>query len=61
MEEWEADIREELQCEREKQNAKDPYTVAVVHEHVVDRHPFMLFLSGGLHVVRNSPFHNYAN
>ena len=29
-EEWEAAIWEELQCEREKKNAKDPCAVAVV-------------------------------
>ena len=35
MEEWEAAIGEELQCEREKKNSKDPYAVAVVWENVV--------------------------
>ena len=35
QEEWEAAIGEELQCEREKKNVKDPYSVGVVHENVV--------------------------
>ena len=37
-EEWEAAIGEELKCEREKNNAKDPYAVAVVHENVIVGH-----------------------
>ena len=38
QEEWEAAIGEELQCEREKNNAKDPYAVAVVRKNVVVGH-----------------------
>ena len=38
QEEWEAAIGEELQCEREKKHAKDPYAVAVVRENVVVGH-----------------------
>ena len=30
-EEWEAAVSEALKCEKEKNNAKDPYAVAVVH------------------------------
>ena len=37
-EEWEAAVGEELKCEREKNNAKDPYAVAVVHENVIVGH-----------------------
>ena len=38
QEEWEATIGEELQCKREKKNAKDPYAVAVIRENVVVGH-----------------------
>ena len=39
QEEWEAAISEELQCEREKKNAKDPYSaVAVVRDNVIVGH-----------------------
>ena len=37
-EEWEAAVGEELKCEREKNNAKDPYAVAVVRENVIVGH-----------------------
>ena len=37
-EEWEAAVGEELKCEREKNNAKDPYAVAVVHKNVIVGH-----------------------
>ena len=37
-EEWEAAVSEELKCEREKNNAKDAYAVAVVHENVIVGH-----------------------
>ena len=37
-EEWEAAVGEELKCEREKNNAKDPYAVAVVRENVIAGH-----------------------
>ena len=37
-EEWEAVIGEELKCEREKNNAKDPYAVAVVRKNVIVGH-----------------------
>ena len=37
-EEWEAAVGEELKCEREKNNVKDPYTVAVVRENVIVGH-----------------------
>ena len=38
QEEWEAAVGEELKYEREKNNAKDPYAVAVVHENVIVGH-----------------------
>ena len=37
-EEWEATVGEEFKCEREKNNAKDPYAVAVVCENVIVGH-----------------------
>ena len=37
-EEWETAVGEELKCEREKNNAKDPYAVAVVHKIVIVGH-----------------------
>ena len=37
-EEWEAAVGEELKCEREKNNVKDPYAVAVVRENVLIGH-----------------------
>ena len=37
-EEWEAAVDEELKCEREKNNVKDPYAVAVVRENVIVGH-----------------------
>ena len=37
-EEWEAAVGEELKCEREKNNAKDPYAVAVDRENVIVGH-----------------------
>ena len=37
-EEWEAAVGEELKCEREKNNAKDPYAVAVVRRNVIVGH-----------------------
>ena len=37
-EEWEAAVGEELKCEREKNNAKDPYAVAVLRENVIVGH-----------------------
>ena len=37
-EEWEAAVDEELKCEREKNNAKDLYAVAVVRENVIVGH-----------------------
>ena len=37
-EEWEAAVGEELKCEREKNNAKDPHAVAVVRENVIVGH-----------------------
>ena len=37
-EEWEATVGEELKCEREKNNAKDPYAAAVVRENAIVGH-----------------------
>ena len=37
-EEWEAAVGEELKCERERNNTKDPYAVAVVRENVIVSH-----------------------
>ena len=37
-EEWENAVSEELKCEREKNNAKDPYAGAVVRENVIVGH-----------------------
>ena len=37
-EEWEAAVGEKLKCEREKNNVKDPYAVAVVRENVIVGH-----------------------
>ena len=38
MDECEAAIGEELQCERERKNSKDPYAVAVTRKNVVVGH-----------------------
>ena len=37
-EEWEAAVSEELKCEREKNNTKDPYAGTVVRDNVIVGH-----------------------
>ena len=48
MEEWEAAIREELQCERERNYLNDPYAVAVIRKNVVCCLPRKILLVSAL-------------